>query len=99
MEASFEPAQRDGGSLADVRRALERLDFGPAVLPVPSQSLDAVEEASAFAIAVNAEPWTAPELQSQTSAQKESRDTLRNPNETAAVKFEDICPFREMGNS
>src|SRR5205085_1772723 len=46
--------------IADVRRAMERLDFGPAALPLSTP----VPEEPAIAMAVGAEAWTAGGLRS-----------------------------------
>ncbi len=61
--------------LADVRRGLERLDFGPAALPVP-----APRRAEARAVA-NAENRTAPGLQDDKPEKTKGRDSLNCSNE------------------
>src|SRR5712692_6220971 len=69
--------------LADMRRGLERLDFGPAVLPVTSVAI----EAEPALLAANAEARTAPGLRRDELGKTKGRDSLNNINEITAQNW------------
>ena len=66
--------------LADVRRGLERLDFGPSTLPAPAVAPRA-------RLVANAENRTAPGLQNKKPGKAKGRDTLKTFNEVTAPKW------------